>query len=278
MKLEIRHETHYQFDAPVKLQPHFFRMHPLGCHGLTVSDFAMSVLPEPQGQAWILDEAGNQVLHCWFIGECRSLSIRTSALLDLQPLHPLNFVYHPLVAANADYFANASWPASLQAYLLREDLPAEAQALLESLLLQETSTSGFLLALTRHICQEFGFITRELGPAWPAATTWQQAQGSCRDLAWLMIQLLRAANIPARFVSGYHYAPDLDDHELHAWVEAFLPGGGWVGADPSTGLVVDERYIPVARSFEPGNTLPVIGSYAGTAKSTLEASVLFRER
>lgn len=97
--------------------------------------------------------------------------------------------------------------------------------------------------------------------------------GSCRDLSWMMIQMLRYKGYPARFVSGYSHNPEIDGHELHAWVEAWLPGAGWLSLDPSSGLFTTETYIPVVASYHPVNTLPVQGSYRGAVPSKLETHI-----
>mgnify|MGYP001800412341 CR=1 FL=1 len=97
---------------------------------------------------------------------------------------------------------------------------------------------------------------------------------SCRDLAWLMIQLLRHNNYPARFVSGYSHNPEITGHELHAWVEVWVAGAGWIGLDPSSGLFITEYYIPVAASYHPVNTLHVQGSFRGDRDAEIETSVV----
>ena len=106
------------------------------------------------------------------------------------------------------------------------------------------------------------------------ASCFESRTGSCRDLSWMMMEILRDQKIPARFVSGYCHNPELEGgHELHAWVEAWVAGAGWIGADPSSGLLTTAGYVPVAASYHPVNTLPVQGSYRGDAVSTLETSV-----
>lgn len=100
---------------------------------------------------------------------------------------------------------------------------------------------------------------------------------SCRDLSWLMIDLLRSQNLAARFVSGYGPNPKLEGHELHAWVEAWIPGAGWFGLDPASGKCVDDRYVPVCASHHPAKTLPVQGSYSGKAISRLKTLVRVEE-
>jgi len=106
----------------------------------------------------------------------------------------------------------------------------------------------------------------------------QEKHGSCRDLSWFMMNCLRFLGIPARFVSGYSFNPEIgQDHELHSWVECWLPGAGWLGVDPSLGLMTDHHYIPMACSFDPTKTLPVQGIYAGSATSNMSYEVVIKE-
>jgi transglutaminase-like putative cysteine protease len=84
------------------------------------------------------------------------------------------------------------------------------------------------------------------------------------------MDILREIGLATRFVSGYAFNPDLEDgHELHAWLEVFLPGAGWVGVDPSLGLFTDHTYIPLTSHPDPKRTLPVQGTFSGTSDSKL---------
>ena len=94
----------------------------------------------------------------------------------------------------------------------------------------------------------------------------------------MLIHMLRMQGLAARFVSGYAFNPELDEgNELHAWVEAYLPGAGWLGLDPSLGLFADQNYIPLATSSLAQNTLPVHGNYGGTARARLATTVDIRQ-
>ena len=123
----------------------------------------------------------------------------------------------------------------------------------------------FLSHLTRQINSDFDVIIRQLGPPYDPEMTFKLKKGSCRDLAWMQIHMLRHIGIASRFVSGYLYLPtDESEFELHAWVEVFLPGAGWFGLDPSQGMIVDYTYIPVVASAHFENTMPVTGNFRGT--------------
>ena len=132
----------------------------------------------------------------------------------------------------------------------------------------------FIVRLTRVIYQEWKHEIRHEENIWDSTYTFEQKKGSCRDLALMEMDMLREIGLATRFVSGYAFNPDLEDgHELHAWLEVFLPGAGWVGVDPSLGLFTDQSYIPLASHPDPKRTLPVQGSYIGSATSQLVTRV-----
>ena len=138
----------------------------------------------------------------------------------------------------------------------------------------QNKTVDFLIQLTRKIHTDFELESRLEGDQHPPEYTFQAGKGACRDLSWMQIQMLRYLGLAARFVSGYFYIPSEDSaFELHAWVEVFIPGAGWVGLDPSHGMFTNQQHIPVSASFVVANTMPVTGSIRGDAKSTLETKL-----
>ncbi|MDZ7693721.1 MAG: transglutaminase family protein [Balneolaceae bacterium] len=115
----------------------------------------------------------------------------------------------------------------------------------------------FLSLMVQKIYDDWEYEKRYEDRELDAGKCFDQKKGSCKDLAWMLMMMLRGAGLATRFVSGYAYNPDVDfRHELHAWVEVLLPGAGWVGMDPSAGLFADENYVPVATSFDPALTMP----------------------
>ena len=139
-------------------------------------------------------------------------------------------------------------------------------------------TIDFISMLTQSIHRDFKLEIREEGkPHWPDET-FIFGKGSCRDLAWMQIQLLRHLGFAARFVSGYFY-PIVEDpeFELHAWVEVYIPGAGWIGFDPSHGLMASNSHIPIASSAQHEKTMTVTGNIRGSATSKLEANLMIVE-
>ncbi|HCX76699.1 MAG TPA: hypothetical protein DHU93_16215, partial [Algoriphagus sp.] len=132
----------------------------------------------------------------------------------------------------------------------------------------------FLVRLTEKIHQNWGHIIRHEQNIWAASLTYSTKKGSCRDLALMQMDMLKSLGLATRFVSGYAFNPDLEDgHELHAWLEVFLPGSGWVGMDPSLGLFTDHHYIPLAVHADPDATMPIQGAFLGSGKSELHTHV-----
>nr|WP_233164307.1 transglutaminase family protein [Snuella sedimenti] len=132
------------------------------------------------------------------------------------------------------------------------------------------NTVSYLTALTKQIHADFSIVHREVGAPFAPNRTFKHKKGSCRDLAWMQINLLRKQSIAARFVSGYYYFEmDEPHYELHAWVDVFLPGAGWLGLDPSYGVLTGNTHFPLAVSAIPESTMPVSGVIRGSAKSKL---------
>jgi transglutaminase-like putative cysteine protease len=133
--------------------------------------------------------------------------------------------------------------------------------------LRETSRGEvivFLTRLTETICNRFKVVHREQGSPWPPATTIEQRQGACRDLAVLWIDICRSVGLAARFVSGYQEGDvEQDKRFLHAWAEVYMPGAGWRGFDPTNGLAVADRHVAIAAAADPQFAAPVTATFRG---------------
>jgi transglutaminase-like putative cysteine protease len=136
-------------------------------------------------------------------------------------------------------------------------------------------TTAFLTKFVLLIYEQFDKIARETGAPLAPDETLARRRGACRDLAVLFMEGCRAVGLAARFVSGYMWSEELTEkHNLHAWVEVFIPGGGWRGFDPSTGLAVTERHIAIATAANPFDAAPISGAFRGhRAYSKLEYDV-----
>lgn len=157
----------------------------------------------------------------------------------------------------------SSLEKQLQPYLHTYSFIPDASALelaQELMMATAGNTLNFLFALNQRIYQDCEYMVRELGEPFPAGVTWRHKKGSCRDYTVLFMEACRAVGIATRYVSGYQEGDSEQlSRDLHAWVEVYLPGAGWRGYDPTLGLVVSDRHIPLAASAIPSYAAVIEG-------------------
>lgn len=275
MRLHIVHESEYRYDADVFLEPHYLRFRPQATAYCRAESFALDIDPAPVSLRESLDEEGNVISLAWFEGLSPKLTIRAESVCVTEEYNPLGFIFFPPGFSELPPAYGETRVTAL-GYNLRHLPMTEA---LDGFALQAEHAAGgstlpYLLGLTRAIHGHCTVVYREVGPPLPPGETFAGGQGSCRDLSWMMIAILRQRGFAARFVSGYFYfAMDTPSYELHAWVEAFVPGSGWFGLDPSHGIATGHAHVPLARSADHASTMPVSGSVRGTASSTLRTDL-----
>lgn len=268
MRYHIVHTTTYTYDRPVSLQPHVLRLRPRcdGCQ--TLSSFSLNVIPEPAGIYQVIDLEGNAVVRVWFREPTEQLCFKVISEVETHRTNPFEFLLEPWATKlPIDY--PASVLSDLQPYFHRYGstssvAPAIAQLAQEVHQAVAGESVAFLGELNQRIYQNCEHTIRETGSPFPAALTWSQKLGSCRDLSVLFMEACRALGLAARFVSGYQEGdPNQEKRDLHAWVEVYLPGAGWRGYDPTNGLAVADRHVTLVASALPYHAAPVLGSFRG---------------
>lgn len=271
MNFDITHETHYTFSKPIFLEPHILRFLPNGAYPNQVNEFTLQVSPQPTGISLQSDIEHNRIHFCWFDGLTDQLKIQTHLNISNQEINPFNFIFHPAETATIPFTYSSPQLKLLHPCLQFESVSMDLMNYVNGILQSNShQTLPFLSALTNQIQNDFQIKEREIGPPFTADETFTKKIASCRDLAWMQIQVLRKLGLAARFVSGYYYVEaEIPEYELHAWLEVFIPGAGWIAMDPSAGLFVSSNYIPTAASADFNNTYPVTGSIRGDAVSNL---------
>lgn len=264
MRYQVRHLTRYRYPEPVFINPHTLRLRPRCDASQHLLEFSLRITPEPAGLTEYIDPEGNPVAEIWFEGRTRELSIASCFKVETRRSNPFDYILTDAGVLSLPVAYSSDLALRLAA--CRDGSQDRAVAELAAKAEEEAGgrTPDFLNLLCRNIHRSLEVVFRPEGEPWPPRETLARGCGSCRDLAVLFIASCRARGLAARFVSGYQEgAPDAGRYDLHAWAEVYLPGGGWRGYDPTLGLAVADRHIPVAASMIPSGAAPVTGSFHG---------------
>ncbi len=274
-KIKIVHETVYEFNDQVFIEPHYLRFKPRVTPYNKLESTNFRIFPTPIGLSEQSDTENNLVYFCWFDGMHIKLSVHSESVVVLLENNPFNFIVFPSGYFDLPFHYSSQLKDILYAALhctkIEEPLIEFGNRILES---STFKTLNFINKLTSQIHVDFKKESRLEGEPFEADKTFNLKKGSCRDLSWMQIQLLRHLGIAARFVSGYFFVEsESSAHELHGWVEVYLPGAGWVGFDPSNGIMAGSSHIPICSSAHYQNTMPITGSFRGSANSVLDTTL-----
>jgi transglutaminase-like putative cysteine protease len=283
MKIKIDHSTTYFYSDQVSLGVHRLYLLPQFQEFQKILESKLTISPNPNGKGNKTDLVGNSFVQIWFADPTDRLMIQSEILIDCVEINPFGFIIDPYFILNftspdfKGFVYRDDSEQLIQSYIHRE-FTAGLNEFTRSIQLKANTLLDFLVKLTAAIHEDWTHIVREEEDFWEADKTFGFLKGSCRDLAWMQMNMLGSLGLASRFVSGYAFNPELaSGHELHAWLETYLPGAGWIGLDPSLGLLTNHFYVPLAYHPDPSKTLPVQGSYAGGAKSKLETDVIISQ-
>jgi len=275
MEIKITHETEYTYQSEVFLEPHYFRFKPRETPYAALKSFRLHISPEPTGISEQTDAENNTVHFSWYNGMYTQLSIRAVSILAIKPYNPFNFLLSPASHNQLPFSYSDNLKYLLKPCLETTSISKALKKYAEEIRsASNADTLAFLSELTIRIHKDFVLEIREIGEPYQPDETFELKRGSCRDFAWMQIQVLRHFGIASRFASGYFYIEAEDPKfELHGWTEIFLPGAGWIGYDPSNGIRTTNMYFPVCSSANFRNTMSVSGSVRGDAVSTLKTKL-----
>jgi uncharacterized protein (DUF2126 family)/transglutaminase-like putative cysteine protease len=273
IQVALEHRTVYRFDRWVHLSPHVVRLRPAPSCRTPILAYSLRVEPEGHFINWQQDPFGNHLARLVFPEPARMLSVTVDVLAEMTVINPFDFFldpaaerypfrYEPALARDlAPYLPTGEPGRLLRQWLAQVEVPAGGDA-----------TADFLVGVNQRVQRAVAYTTRfEPGVQTPDQTL-EKGFGSCRDSAWLLTQILRGLGLAARFVSGYLVqlkadetplegpaGPSADFTDLHAWSEVYVPGAGWIGLDPTSGLFAGDGHLPLACTPDPSSAAAVTG-------------------
>jgi uncharacterized protein (DUF2126 family)/transglutaminase-like putative cysteine protease len=287
----LHHKTYYRYDRLVNLGPQVVRLRPAPHSRTRILSYALRVKPEKYFLNWAQDPQSNYQARLVFEQPTREFLVEVDLVAEMAVLNPFDFflepqaekfpfAYDPALDHELAPFQRKCWlTPNFMSYLnnLRRELLGEAgrRTKQQRLALPDSEklpTNDFIVAVNQRLWKDIKYTIRlEPGVQTPEETL-TKSSGSCRDSAWLLVQLMRHLGLAARFVSGYliQLKPDVksldgpsgaekDFTDLHAWTEVYLPGAGWIGLDPTSGLLAGEGHIPLACTPDPTSAAPISG-------------------
>jgi len=266
----LHHVTEYDYDRLVKLGPQVVRLRPAPHCRSHILSYSLKIEPEAHFVNWQQDPYANYQARLVFPETTKKFKVTVDLVTEMAVYNPFDFFLEP-DAENYPFNYNSELKKELRPYLGRMR-NGTLNKYFKTIDRSEMRTIDFLVKLNQQVQQDIRYLIRmEPGVQTPDETL-DLRSGSCRDSAWLMVNLLRLCGLAARFVSGYliQLKPDVkaldgpsgtevDFTDLHAWCEVYLPGAGWIGLDPTSGLFAGEGHIPVACTPEPSGAAPIEG-------------------
>lgn len=259
--ISLHHKTFYTYDRPVFLSPHLFRLRPAAHAPAKIERYSLHFEPTDQVTHWQQDVFGNFIARVDFNGPMTGMSVEVNLDATLTAYDPFNvriddyaqtFPFQYLPNTRKDLFS----------YLELVDQGPKLAAFTAMAQNPGQDILGFLVSINQMVYNQIGYLQRMEEGVRTSEQTLDYGTGSCRDSAWMLVQVLRYLGLAARFVSGYlvqlqTVKPSVD---LHAWVEVFIPGAGWIGLDTTSGLFTSEGHIPLAATPRTLDAAPVTGT------------------
>ncbi len=265
IKVSLHHRTQYGYDKAVALGPQVIQLRPTPHCRTPILSYALGIVPAEHRLYWQFDPHANYLARVIFPGKTTEFAVDVDLVADLTPTNPFDFLLEPVYETFPFRYA-PELAKDLEPYRATEGMGPLTVGFVRGVSRASQGTIEFLIGLNEKVRDTVGYVTRMEHGVQTCEETLRAGTGSCRDSAWLLVQVLRQMGLAARFVSGYliqlegEMGPKADSADLHAWAEVFLPGAGWIGLDATSGLFAAEGHIPLVCTPSAGQAAPIGGT------------------
>lgn len=270
-RVAINHRSVYQYDRLVFLSPHILRLKPAPHCRTIIESYALTISPDSHYINWQQDPFGNYQTRVVFTAPTESLIVEVDLVANMTEFNPFDF----FIEDYAEYYPFNYNPQLRKELTLFFEITEYGQYLttwLNDIDQSKQNLIDFLISLNKRLSEDITHTVRMEPGIQSCENTLDKMVGSCRDSSWLLVQILRHLGLAARFVSGYliqivynqksdetNESHTEDFTDLHAWCEVYVPGAGWIGLDPTSGLFAGEGHIPLACVSDPVSAAVVTG-------------------
>ena len=271
IRVALRHITRYRYDRPVMLGPQTIRLRPAPHARTPVTAYQLLIEPKTHFLNWQQDPQSNWLARVVAPEPTEEFSVEVRLIAEMDVINPFDFFVEPEVET-WPFVYDGALEEELRPYRRIHESGPALNDWLQTVSRERQNTVDFIVSLNARLQSEIGYLIRMEPGIQSCDDTLTLKSGSCRDTGWLLVQILRHLGFAARFVSGYLIqlkadvksldgpsGTEVDFTDLHAWCEVYIPGAGWIGLDPTSGLLTGEGHIPLAAAADPGHAAPISG-------------------